>query len=59
MINKCGKGCFLRPNNLGFPVCNPNCTLNEYGLEAAYKRARQYGYEDIARKAQRLRKKFK
>ena len=59
MMHKCGPECFLRPENLGFPICNPNCKINKYGLEAAYKRARQYGYNDVAKKAKSMLKSRK
>jgi hypothetical protein len=55
IMSKCGPKCFLSPGNRKFPICNPDCTINPYGLEAAYKRARQWGYTDIAKKAKRHR----
>jgi hypothetical protein len=49
---KCGVHCFLRPKDNGFPICDSKCNVNCQGLLAAKKRASQYGYEDIKRKAQ-------
>jgi hypothetical protein len=57
----CGDSCFMMPKQLKFPVCNkdaPPCTYNQRGITAAYVRARQWGYEDVARKVEALRKKL-
>ena len=56
MMKKCGTKCFLKPETLGFPICKPNCKVSKYGLEAAYKRARQWGYDDVAKKAKSMMK---
>ena len=55
MLKKCGDGCFMIPDpkNPKFPICNPDCTTNVHGVHAAYVRARQWGYDDIARKAEK------
>jgi hypothetical protein len=55
MLKKCGSKCFYIPNpkNPKFPICNADCTVNLKGLESAYIRARQWGYDDIARKAKK------
>ena len=47
---KCGDKCFLRPSNKGFPICERNCE----GILSAYRRARQYHYEDIATSAKHI-----
>ena len=57
MMGRCGASCFLHPDELNFPVCNPDCSYNSAGLEAAYKRAKQWGYTDVAKKAKSLMKK--
>lgn len=51
----------MMPDDLKFPVCNkgaPPCTYNKKGITAAYVRARQYGYDDVAAKVEGLRKKL-
>ena len=61
LLDTCGKSCFMMPKDLKFPVCNkeaPPCTYNKRGITAAYVRARQWGYEDVATKVQALRKKL-
>lgn len=59
---ECGEKCFLRPNDEGFPICpsprmtggKSSCEIDCGGVQAAYNRARQYHYDDIAGKAQQL-----
>jgi hypothetical protein len=51
---KMNKNCFLKPPE-SFPVCRrgsrkPDCR----GILAAYRRAKQYGYYGVAKKAKRL-----
>ena len=67
MKARCGKKCYLGPKKR-FPICIKNtCKINKYGLEAAYKRAREYmsikgtrKYRRIANKAYHmLRRLFK
>lgn len=67
MLERCGKGAFLIPGQLKFPIvrpdksaCDPCCSL----LYAAYVRARQWkgkksGYGKIAEKAKKLFEKSK
>lgn len=60
---ECGNKCFLDPVNEKFPVCarhdiNKKCEISCRGITAAKVRARQYGYEDIYRKAEKLEKKY-
>ena len=57
MMDRCGASCFLHPDELKFPVCNPDCSYNQAGLEAAYIRAKQWGYTAVAKKAKSLMKK--
>lgn len=56
IYKKCGAKCFLKPNTLGFPICKTNCKVNQAGLHAAYVRARQWKYNDIANKAKKMLK---
>ena len=54
MKQKCGSKCFLGPNK-SFPICKRNtCTISPKGVEAAYKRARQWHHQSIANKARRI-----
>jgi hypothetical protein len=62
MKHKCGKKCFLGPNNT-FPICTKNtCKINRKGVYSAYIRAREYmtiknksrKYSTIASKAKHL-----
>jgi hypothetical protein len=48
--------CFLliRGNEYKFPVCNSNCTYDCNGIHAAFVRARQFKYDEVAVKARRL-----
>lgn len=67
MKRKCGKKCFLGPNNT-FPICTKNtCKVNRKGVYAAYIRAREHNtisnrsrktrkYSRIASSAKRLLK---
>jgi len=61
-----GKTCFLNPSKKGFPIC-PACRDSDVpcscepdcgGITAAYVRARQWGYDDIAKNAQMLKAKY-
>lgn len=60
MLKKCGKKCFLKPDmkHPGFPVCNNNCKVMQKGLLSALIRARQWGYHDIAKMAERKLRGF-
>jgi len=60
MLRKCGPKCFLDPNkdHPKFPVCNRNCNVQKRGLLSALIRARQWGYHDIAKMAERRLKRF-
>lgn len=57
---KCGDKCFLRPSDLGFPVCRKldssetDCKADCRGILSAKSRARQWKYHDIAEAAQEL-----
>ena len=62
LYKRCGKKCFLRPSNLGFPVCARNarkCRASCSGLAAAEHRASQYGYTNILNKARKMAKSRK
>lgn len=61
LMNKCGKKCFLGPNE-SYPVCaalrtGQGCKYDCGGVQAAYNRSRQYGKQPISRKAKNLLKK--
>jgi hypothetical protein len=59
LYKRCGKKCFLRPSDLGFPVCARSarhCRANCAGLAAAEYRAGQYGYTNIESKARKIAK---
>ena len=47
----CPKGCFLMPGELKFPVCDKDCRISCAGLHAAYVRAREWKYDEVASKA--------
>ncbi|MHB1952586.1 MAG: hypothetical protein ACYCOU_02465 [Sulfobacillus sp.] len=52
---KCGDACFLHPRTRGFPICPRNkCVISCQGLQAAYNRARQWRYKNIATTAEKL-----
>ena len=59
MHKKCGKKCFLGPNNT-FPICKKHtCTVSKKGVYAAYIRSRQFRnksskYRTIAAKSKKL-----
>ena len=56
MYQKCGDACFLQPSTLGFPICpNGKCEIDQRGVNAAYIRAKQWKYENVARKAQEIK----
>jgi hypothetical protein len=51
----------MMPQELKFPVCNkkaPPCTYNQRGITAAYVRARQFKYQDVANNVEALRQKL-
>ena len=58
LFKKCGSKCFLKPKGLKFPVCDTDCKFNENALQAAYIRAKQWGYASVAKKAKSLMKKI-
>ncbi len=59
---KCGSMCFLQPEREGFPVCTkyeltaPSCKFDCGGISTAYRRALQYKYPLVAKKAKALSK---
>jgi len=54
MAKRCGKKCFLGPNQT-FPICTRRtCTVNPRGVQAAYNRARQFKHTRVAKKAKAL-----
>ncbi len=57
LLKKCGKKAFLRPEDLAFPVMTDDCKYHCGLLFAAYLRASEYHYFDIAKKAAELYRK--
>ena len=60
---KCGNECFLIPSKNKFPVCaslrtNQGCSVDCRGVRSAKIRAMQWGYYDVARKAEKLQRKY-
>jgi hypothetical protein len=58
LASRCGRSrCFLRPSNLGFPICSyrGNCSVDCRGLNAAKSRARQFGYSSILNKSKYIK----
>ena len=59
MMRRCGKKCFLGPNK-SFPICKKHtCNVDKRGVQAAFNRARQWGYTHIAKRAKKLLKTLK
>ena len=59
LLNKCGEKVFLKPDELKFPIANPlsgDCKPDCNMIHAAYTRAKQWGYDDVAAKAVSLYK---
>ena len=50
--------CFLLPKEKKFPVCTSGCKFNCQGALAAQRRAAQYGYTSVEKKAKALRQKY-
>ncbi len=68
MQKKCGDNCFLGTRK-SFPICRPNCTIDNGGVMSAYMRAKEmysrtkkgatkkhkpYYYRNIASRAKRI-----
>lgn len=51
---RCGSKCFLRPQDLKFPICSSNCEPQCNGLLSAYIRAKQWNYNTEALKARHI-----
>ena len=54
LLDKCGEKAFLVPDELKFPVMGPDCEYKCSLIFAAYLRAREWGYDDVAKKAVEL-----
>lgn len=60
VMKECGPKCFLDPEHEAFPICarqtgrSSRCELDCRGIKSALVRARQYGYTNIARAADKL-----
>lgn len=53
-IEKFGAHCFLLPSELKFPICDSLGNISREGLEAAYRRAKEWKYEGVANKAKKM-----
>jgi len=54
MLKRCGKKCFLGPDK-SFPICKKNtCKISSQGVYSAYIRAREWKYNKISKKANKL-----
>ena len=54
MMQKCGKKCFLGPNQT-YPICKKNtCRRSGHGVYAAYVRAKQFHKRTIAKRAKKI-----
>jgi hypothetical protein len=59
MMRRCGRKCFLGPNKT-FPICKKRtCKVDRRGVQAAFIRARQWGYTYIAKRAKKLLQSLK
>lgn len=62
LYKKCGRKCFLRPNDLGYPICQKcngdrcSCKVDCRATRAAYSYARKYKASNIANAARRVAK---
>ena len=56
LMEKCGTACFLMPKTEGFPVCSSKskCAVDCGGILSAYRRAKQYKYNQVADAAKSL-----
>ena len=58
MFKKCGKKCFLGPNQ-SYPICTKNtCKINKKGVYSAFIRSRQFHRKNISRKAKKMIVKY-
>ena len=62
---RCGSKCFLDAKKLKYPICtsyrsgsSKNCKPDCRGILSALVRARQWKHNDVAKKAERLYKKY-
>ena len=56
LSKKCPR-CFLIPSEMKFPICDKNCEIDCAGVHAAYVRAREWKYSDVAAKAEKILEK--
>jgi len=64
LMQQCGTKAFLMPKSLKFPIVKASrgrspssCAISSKGVLAAYRRAQQYGYPKVAKKAYHIAKK--
>lgn len=63
--SECGNKCFLLPGKEKFPICasprttggKSKCEIDCGGVQSALIRAKQWGYEDVAEKAEKILEK--
>lgn len=59
MLSKCGKSCFLEPDQLKYPICpKKSCSPSCKGIVSANVRAHQYKAEHLYDRINRLKKKY-
>lgn len=58
MLEQFGSKAFLMPDKLKFPIMDQSGNVHSGLLKAAYMRARQHGYTDIAAKARDLMQEY-
>jgi len=58
LLEKHGSRAFLMPDKLKFPVIDESGNVHSGLLKAAYMRARQHGYTDVASKAKDLMSEY-
>lgn len=59
MLSKCGKSCFLEPNELKYPICpNKSCSPSCKGIVSANVRAHQHKAEHLYDRINKLKKKY-
>lgn len=63
LMKQCGAKAFLMPKTLKFPIVKAShgrsisCVTSSKGVLVAYRRAQQYGYPKIAKKAYNIAKR--
>ena len=58
MLDKFGNECFLEPNKLKYPICNPQGKVSKKGVDAAIFRAAQSHNTKVEAKARAIKSKL-